>query len=169
MRALMFAAAVLGACASTPAREARIHYTAALNGHQYPTTTGSAATGAARIDVDTATQTVDARIEIHGLRMADLAAHLAHGPMGPMHLHRYRGEEVTLILPFPMGATYAQTPDGFTVTVSRGPYAEAAAIVRSGLSFDQFLAALAGDPVYLNIHTERFGDGEISGRLTRAP
>ena len=30
MRALMFAAAVLGACASTPAREARIHYTAAL-------------------------------------------------------------------------------------------------------------------------------------------
>jgi hypothetical protein len=100
--------------------------------------------------------------------MAGLAQHLAHAPMGPMHLHRYQGDDVTLILPFPMGSTYSETADGFTVTVRRYAYADGAAIVQSGLSFDQFLAALAGDPIFLNIHTERFGEGEISGRLTQA-
>ena len=168
MRTLVFAfaaLAALAACASNPAQAAQLHYTATLNGRQDPTNTGSAATGLARIDVDTATQTVDAQIEIHGLRMSELAAHLSHAPMGPMHLHRYQGDDVTLILPFPMGQTYAETPDGFTVTLRHYAYAEGAAIVQSGLSFDQFLAALARDPIFLNIHTERFGEGEISGRL----
>ena len=165
MRALIFAAAALAACAFTPAQAAQLHYTATLSGHQEPTNTGSAATGSAWIDVDTATQTVDARIEIHGLRMPQLSAHLSHAPMGPMHLHRYQGDDVTLILPFPMGSTYAETADGFTVTVQHYAYADGAAIVQSGLTFDQFMAALAGDPIFLNIHTERFGEGEISGRL----
>ena len=167
MRAIIFAAVALAACASTPAQATQIHYTATLNGHQDPTNTGSAAIGAARIDIDTAAQTVDARIEIHGLRMSELAAHLAHAPMGPMHLHRYQGDDVTLILPFPMGSTYAETADGFTVTVHHYAYADGAAIVQSGLSFEQFLAALSTDPIFLNVHTERFGQGEISGRLTR--
>ena len=165
MRALIFAAAALAACASTPAQATQLHYTATLNGHQAPTDTGSAATGIARIDVDTATQTVDAQIEIHGLRMAELAQHLSHAPMGPMHLHRYQGDDVTLILPFPMGSTYAETADGFTVTLRHYAYGDGAAIVQSGLSFDQFLTALASDPIFLNIHTDRFGEGEISGRL----
>lgn len=167
MRALIFAAVALAACAFTPAQATQIHYTTTLNGHQEPTNTGSAATGTARIDIDTATQTIDAQIEIHGLQMAALSAHLSHAPMGPMHLHRYQGDDVTLILPFPMGATYVETADGFTVTLRHYPYANGAAIVQSGLSFDQFLAALDHDSIFLNIHTERFGEGEISGRLTR--
>ena len=165
MRALVFAVAALAACASHPAQAAELHYTATLNGRQDPTNTGSAATGLARIDVDTTAQTVDARIEIHGLLISQLAAHLSHAPMGPMHLHRYQGDDVTLILPFPMGSTYSETADGFTVTLRHYAYAEGAAIVQSGLSFDQFLAALAHDPIFLNIHPERFGEGEISGRL----
>ncbi len=165
MRALIFAVMALAACASTPAQATQLHYTATLSGHQDPTNTGSPATGIARIDVDTATQTVDAQIEIHGLRMSELAAHLSHAPMGPMHLHRYQGDDVTLILPFPMGSTYAETADGFTVTLRHYAYADGAAIVQSGLSFDQFLGALVSDPIFLNIHTERFGEGEISGRL----
>jgi hypothetical protein len=155
MRALIFAVAALGACASTPAQATQLHYTAALNGHQEPTNTGSVATGTAQI-------------EIHGLPMSALSAHLSHAPMGPMHLHRYQGDDVTLILPFPMGSTYVETADGFTVTVHHYAYADGAAIVQSGLSFDQFLTALDHDPIFLNIHTERFGEGEISGRLTRA-
>jgi hypothetical protein len=168
MRALIFAAVTLAACASAPAHATQVHYTTTLSGHQDPTNTGSIATGTARIDIDTATQTVDAQIEIHRLPMSALAAHLSHSPMGPMHLHRYQGDDVTLILPFPMGSTYVETADGFTVTVLHYAYADGAAIVQSGLSFDQFLAALDHDPIFLNVHTERFGDGEISGRLTRA-
>lgn len=165
MRALVLAAALVAGCVSSPAPDTHRHYVAALSGHQQPTDTGSAATGAATFDVDTATQTVSAHIEIHGLRMAALSQHLSHMPMGPMHLHRYQGDDVSLILPFPMGATYAETADGFTVSLRDAPYAASAALVHSDLSFERFLAALDHDPVFLNLHTERFGDGEISGRL----
>ena len=88
--------------------------------------------------------------------------------MGPMHLHRYQGDDVTLIVPFPMGANYVETATGFTVTLSHYAYADAAAAVGSQLTFEQFLAALASDPIYLNVHTQRFGEGEIAGRVTPA-
>ena len=81
---------------------------------------------------------------------------------------QYPTKPITLIAPFPFGETYAETPDGFTVTLSDFPYAEAADRTRSDLSFEQFVAALANDPIYLNVHTEAFGDGEISGRVVAA-
>ncbi|QGZ93866.1 CHRD domain-containing protein [Terricaulis silvestris] len=154
--------------AASPVAAAELRYTATLAGAQYPTETGSAATGTATLTVDTETQTIDAQIVITGLKFDDLAQHLAHSRMGPMHLHRYQGEDVTLIAPFPFGESYVETADGFTVTVTDFPYAEAAERTRSSLSFDQFIAALANDPIYLNLHTEAFGDGEISGRVVSA-
>lgn len=162
------AAAAFVALAAAPAAAEQISYAATLNGVTEPSNTGSSATGTATITVDTATQTIDARIEIHGLRTDRLAQHLSHSRMGPMHLHRYQGDDVTLIMPFPFDDTYAATADGFTVTVSDFPYAEAAQRTGSRLDFAAFLAALAGDPIYLNVHTEAFGDGEISGRLVPA-
>ncbi|WP_395645210.1 CHRD domain-containing protein [Terricaulis sp.] len=165
---IIAAAAALIAFATAPAAAEQITYTATLNGVTEPTATGSAAAGTATISVDTATQTIDARIEIHGLRTGQLAQHLAHSRMGPMHLHRYQGDDVTLILPFPFGDTYAATADGFTVTLSDYPYADGAQRTGSRLDFAAFVAALAGDPIFLNVHTEAFGDGEISGRLVPA-
>lgn len=143
-----------------------LHFAAILAGDQYPTSTGSPATGAARIEFNTAAQTIDARIEIHGLRLDELAHHLSHAPVGPMHLHRYQGDEATLIFPFPMSSSYVETPDGFTVTFDHYPYAEGAQIVHSGLTVEEFATALREEPVFVNIHTARFPDGEISGRLT---
>lgn len=168
--ALAFTATVaLSACASAQEEDPQLQYTVAIGGARYPTTTGSVATGTARIDIDTETETIDVRVEIHGLRLTSLATHLSHAPVGPMHLHRYQGDEVTLIMPFPMGPSYFETSDGFMVIQEDAPYGEAAAIVQSELSFAQFLEVLRDDPVFLNIHTERFGDGEISGRLTSSP
>ncbi len=169
MRHFMFVAALLAMFAITaPARAAEIVYTAALNGHTEPTNTGSPATGTATIRVNTETHAIDAQITINGLAMDKLSMHLAHSAMGPMHLHRYATNgDVTLILPFPMGQTYAATANGFTVTEHGYAYADGAAIVNSGLSFDQFMAAMASDPIFLNIHTDAFPDGEISGRVTR--
>ncbi len=160
-------AAACGALWAAPAVAETLHYATTLGGAQYPTETGSTATGTATVDVDTDAQTIDARIEIHGVRMDALSTHLAHSRMGPMHLHRYQGDEVALILPFPFGDTYAETADGFTVTVTDYPYADGADRTGSHLSFEQFLAALTSDPIYLNVHTNAFGDGEISGRVTR--
>ena len=150
------------------AHAAELRYSATLSGSQYPTETGSAATGQATLAVDTETQTIDATITITGISFDQLAHHLAHSRMGPMHLHRYQGDDVTLIVPFPFGATYAETPTGFTVTVVDYPYAEAAQAVRSDLTFEQFIAALSADPIYLNVHTNAFGDGEIAGQVTSA-
>lgn len=161
------AAAACAAFWAAPAAAATLHYIATLSGTQYPTETGSTATGAATLDIDTEAQTIAARIEINGLRTDALSHHLAHSRMGPMHLHRYQGDDVTLILPFPFNETYAETVDGFTVTVTAYPYADGADRTGSHLSFEQFLAALTSDPIYLNVHTNAFGDGEISGRVTR--
>jgi hypothetical protein len=167
---LFFVVAALAAFFAAPAQAADLTYTASMAGNQYPTTTGSAATGTATLLVHPDTQTIDARIAITGIRMDDLAHHLAHSRMGPIHLHRYAADgDVTLILPFPLGATYAETADGFTVTMTGYAYADGAAAVRSALSFEAFLAALASDPIYLNVHTNAFGDGEISGPVRASP
>lgn len=168
MLRIIAAAAAFIALAAGPAAAEQITYAATLSGVTAPTNTGSAATGTATITIDTDTQTIDARIDIHGLRTEQLARHLSHSRMGPMHLHRYQGDDVTLILPFPFGDTYAATADGFSVTVSDYPYADGAERTGSHLDFQAFLAALASDPIFLNVHTEAFGDGEISGRLVRA-
>jgi len=150
------------------ANAAELHYTATLAGNQYPTETGSAASGQATLTIDTDAQTIDAVITITGITTDQLSHHLAHSRMGPMHLHRYQGDEVTLIMPFPYGATYAATANGFTVTIADYPYADAAQAVRSELTFAQFVAALGADPIYLNVHTQAFGDGEIAGRVNAA-
>ncbi len=168
MRSFFVLAAAAAAVFAAPAYATQLHYTATLAGNQYPTTTGSAAAGTATIDIDTDTQTINAHITITGLKFDDLSHHLAHSRMGPMHLHRYQGDDVTLILPFPFDAAYTETADGFTVTEQNYPYADGADRTGSHLTFEQFVAALATDPIYLNVHTQRFGDGEISGRLVPA-
>ncbi|MBL8536643.1 MAG: CHRD domain-containing protein [Hyphomonadaceae bacterium] len=166
LRKIIMALALTACAGQTHAVELR--YMASLSGDQYPTETGSAATGTATLVVDPATQTIDAVIRIDGIRFEQLAHHLAHSAVGPMHLHRYQGDDVSLILPFPLNASYAETATGFTVTMNDVPYQDAAAIVHSELSFEQFVGALSTDPIYLNIHTNAFGDGEISGRVIQA-
>lgn len=52
---------------ATPAAAAELAYTAALDGVTAPTTTGSAATGAATVRVDTDAQTVSVNMQIQGV------------------------------------------------------------------------------------------------------
>ncbi|MFT3729027.1 MAG: hypothetical protein QM759_14480 [Terricaulis sp.] len=139
---LALAALALSACATTPARPAtEVSYAADLNVGD--TNSGSTATAHATVDLDMAAQMVSACIVVHGIHMSDLAAHLAHAPMGSIHLHLYKPDgDVVLVYPFPMGDSYAETPDGFTVTVTNAPYAAGAAILHSELSFADFKAAL---------------------------
>ena len=40
-----------------------------------------------------------AKVRFVATDFADLSQHLAHSRMGPMHLHGYQGDDVTLILP----------------------------------------------------------------------
>ena len=46
-------------------------------------------------------------------------------------------------------------------------YAAGAAILKSTLSFDAFIEAMSSGTVVLNIHTDKFGNGEISGKVSQ--
>lgn len=156
--------------ALAPAAHAeRLEFSASLNGNQAPTITGSMASGNARVSVDTAMQTVDVTLDVTGVSLDDLYDHVIHAGVGPVHLHLYAANgDISLLLPFAYGDAYVGTPGGFRLQASGIAYAENAARVGSTLTFDQFVATLGSDFVYLNIHTDAVPDGEISGRLTPA-
>jgi CHRD domain len=161
-------AALVGFLVSSaaPALAADVAFTASLSGGDEGTKTGSKATGDARLAVHRATQTVDVALKVVGLKFADLAAHLARAPVGPMHLHLYAANgDVSLLLPFPMGPAYVETADGFTLDLVGYKYVDGAKILNSDVSFDDFLAAMKSGAVVFNIHTNKFMDGEISGKV----
>ncbi len=153
---------------ATPAQAAELNFTAALSGRQEPTITGSAATGTATLSVDTEARTVDVMLTITGISLDGLYDHVIHAGVGPVHLHLYAADgEISLLVPFAYGPTYAETANGFTLMVSGLSYADGAALLGSELSFEAFVVSLGTDFVYLNVHTDAFNDGEISGRLVR--
>ena len=125
---------------------------------------------AARIVVDTDSKTVNMTMDFTGMKIADLSDGLIARPVGPIHLHNYLpGGDVVLVLPSPFGPCYVDTPKGFAVTMKDMSYAAGAGILKSTLSFEDFLAAMASGSVVLNVHTDKFGDGEISGKVTAVP
>ncbi len=165
LRALAFACAL----AAAPASAETLRFTAVLNGNQAPTITGSLASGTASVSVDTEAQTLGVALDVAGISRDGLYDHVIHAGVGPVHLHLYAANgDISLLVPFPYGATYAGARNGFRLVIDNLPYAENAALVGSNLSFDQFVATLGSDFVYLNIHTDAFNDGEISGRLAPA-
>jgi hypothetical protein len=166
--------AVLAAFAAGPAQAKTLAFTAMLSGDKMPTMTGSKATGSARILVDTDAQTIDMTMDVKGLKVDDLWTSLVAAPVGPVHLHRYGSHDhadpnsSALILPFPYGPDYTPTADGFRLVVKAYPYAKGAATVKTTATFDDFVAALQGGGIVLNIHTNAQHDGEISGDVVQA-
>lgn len=160
-------AAIVAAFAATPALAAPKSFTATLSGPVDTSDTKSSATGTGVITVDTDKQTVDMTIDVVGLKTADLWAKLVEAPVGPIHHHNYKADGVVdLVLPAPFGAAYKDTPKGFSVTMKGYAYEEGAKLLKSDLSFDDFMKAMAGGQVVLNVHTNRFSNGEISGKVT---
>lgn len=167
-RSITLVAAACLALAASPAFGHELAYSARLDGATQPTVTNSAATGEATLRVDTHAQTVDIEMRIRGLFLDDLADHIIHTGRGPVHLHLYAASgDISLLVPFPYGAAYTETEDGFALRIEDYSYAEGAALLNSQMTFAQFLTTLDTEFVYLNIHTDRVPDGEISGRLVR--
>lgn len=170
LRTMTAAVAATALFASAPASAAQLSYSASLDGVTAPTVTPSAATGTADISVDTEAQTVSVHLRVSGITADQLWDHVIHSGMGPVHLHLYAANgDISLLVPFPYGAAYAATPDGFTLDVQNYSYADGAQVLRSDMSFDTFVQTLGSEFVYLNIHTDAFQDGEISGRLLQVP
>jgi hypothetical protein len=166
--ALVIAAA---AAAKGPGVPKMSIFTAALSGTAEPTNTGSKATGTALIKIDTVKQEVSIDLSVKGITRAGLWDQLVAAPIGPIHFHKYgshnhTGNDVTLVMPLPYGPAYRDTKQGFRVVVKAMPYAAGARLLNSDQSFDQFVSALTNGHVVLNIHTDAFQQGEISGSIT---
>jgi hypothetical protein len=158
-------AALLGAA---PAAGEILTFHTTIDGNYGPEPTGSAATGKARIRVDTRRRTVSMDMTLDGISPDALWDKLVAAPIGPVHLHKYAtaaGGESVLVVPFPYGATYKATKGGLRVTTRDYDYAAGAALLKSTLGFDEFVAAMKGGLIVLNIHTDAFNPGEISGRV----
>ena len=158
--------------AATAVQAKTITYTSSLDGAAVTSATGSKATAKATMTVDTATQQVSLQLDVVGIALDKLRAGLVKAPVGPIHLHIYAGHDhahadAELLLPVPYGPNYAATARGFSVKVSGYPYATGAAVLKSDVAFDRFLADLDSGDVVLNIHTEAFPDGEISGVMVK--
>lgn len=157
------------ALAAGPALAKDLTFTAALRGDRAPTITGSKATGKAVIHVDTDKQTVDVKLTVNGLSVDQLSNGLRGAPMGPIHLHIYgthvhsADADAALVFPLPYGPSYSPTADGFKVETGAVDYVKGASLVNTKATFADFLAAMQGQLIVLNVHTNRFGDGEISG------
>jgi len=148
-------------------------FSTSLRGDTEPTNTGSKATGQARIAVNLGSNIVDLDLTVSGITLDQLWDNLVKAPIGPIHFHHYGSHDhgadagVTLILPVPYGPDYSATRDGFKVSMTAFPYARGAALLRSGATFDDFVSSMENGMVVLNVHSDAFHDGEISGTVAK--
>lgn len=162
----------LAAAMTVPASSAQaevLTFHAKLDGKYGAAPTGSAATGVARVDVDTKTRRVSMDLKVKGITADALWDKLVAAPIGPVHLHKYASPGAAssvLVVPFPYGPNYRPTKTGMNLTVAGYDYAAGAKLVNSDLTFDDFVAAMRSGLIVLNIHTDAFNPGEISGTLT---
>ena len=161
---VFIAAAVIAAASPLTRAEAEIlKFHAALDGRHGMEPSGSSATGKAAIRVDTSTRRVSVNLAVSGITIDDLWDKLVAAPIGPIHFHKYAGSDSVLVLPLPFGPDYRATPAGLAVAMKDYDYVAGAALLKSTLSFDDFVAAMKDGQIVLNIHTDKFNPGEISG------
>lgn len=160
------------ACLPASAFARTIDYNAVLNGNNPTNQSGSAATGTATVSVDTEAKTVAVTLSVNGLTTEALWDNLVGAPIGPIHLHQYANNDVNdpngsqLAFPLPFGASYSAKDGGFNVETGARAYAEGAAPLGARApSFEAFVAALEAGGIVVNIHTDGFNAGEISGQL----
>lgn len=162
------AAIAVLALSAVSARAAIIEFAADLDGSQEVPPVATDATGEASIFVDTDLETIDFVLNVIGLSLDDLFD--VGGGLGPIHFHNAPpGSNGPIVIPFPVGASFSDTADGFQVNVSGLSFADAVALSGSMLTFEQFVAAMIAGDFYVNVHTDAFGGGEIRGQISFVP
>ena len=166
-RSFALAAFAAATCLMPAPSQAKIlKFNATLDGNYGPEPTHSSATGHAEVRVNTVTHRVSVDLDVTGIAVEDLWDKLVAAPIGPIHFHKYAtpdGGDSVLALPLPFGPNYHSTKRGLHVTMKDYDYVAGAALLKSDLSFDDFVAGLEYGLIVLNIHTDKFNPGEISG------
>ena len=156
------------AASATAAQAETLTFNVVLDGKYGAAPTVSAATGKAQVRVDMKRRTVSLDLTVQGITQEALWDKLVAAPIGPVHLHKYAtaaGGDSVLVVPFPFGPDYAAAGNGMRLTAKDHDYAAGAALLKSDLSFEDFVAAMRGGLIVLNVHTDAFNSGEISGRV----
>ena len=164
--AIAFAALAATALAPAPAFAKTLKFNVALDGKYGKEPTGSAATGRAKVRVDTVAKRVSVDMDVAGITVDQLWDTLVAAPIGPIHFHKYAtaaGGDSVLALPLPYGGDYSATPRGIRVKMRDYDYVAGAKIVGSTLSFEDFVAGMQSGLIVLNVHTDKHNPGEISG------
>ena len=159
-------AAAIAIAAPQPASAKMLKFHALLDGHYGSEPSGSAATGRATVRVDTKAHRVSVELDVTGIAVDNLWDKLVAAPVGPIHFHKYAsisGGDSELALPLPFGLGYRPTPSGMHVSMKDYDYDTGAGLLNSTLTFDDFVAAMDEGLIVLNIHTDKFNAGEISG------
>jgi hypothetical protein len=167
-RTILALAASIAAAAAMPAPASAeiLKFHAKLDGQYGPSPTGSPASGRAAVRVDTATHRVSVDLDVTGVTVDELWDKLVAAPIGPIHFHKYAtaaGGDSVLALPLPFGPDYHATKRGLRVKMKNYDYVAGAALLKSTLSFDDFVAGMKTGLIVLNIHTDKYNPGEISG------
>lgn len=158
--------AVAAVAIATPAAAKTESFRATLDGTAIPTTTGSPAHGKVTVKVDTKSQRVSVELDVQGITLDQLNDALVAKPIGPVHFHQYRSaDDVDAVLPVPYGANYRATKNGFHVSMRNYSYAEGAKLLNDQDTFEEFVNALNAGKIVINVHTDKFPDGEISGKV----
>jgi hypothetical protein len=168
------AALVLAISAATatavPAQAEILKFHAVLDGKYGSEPTGSPATGRAKVRVDTATRRVSVDLDLKEITVDQLWDKLVAAPIGPIHFHKYAtaaGGDSVLALPLPFGPDYRPTANGLHVNMKNYDYVVGAALLKSTLSFEDFVAGMKNGLIVLNVHTDKFNPGEISGLVVQ--
>ena len=165
-RTIAIFAAAIAAVTASPAGAKTLKFHAALDGNYGAEPSHSPATGRATVRVDTATRRVSVELEVKGITVDQLWDRLVAAPIGPIHFHKYAtaaGGDSELALPLPFGLGYRPTATGMHVSLKDYDYVAGAALLKSTLSFDDFVAGMKSGLIVLNIHTDKYNPGEISG------
>lgn len=164
---LIAAAAALIALAAGPAAAKTLTFRGTLGGTRPPAMTGSPARGVATVKVDTSSGKLWLDVDVTGITLDQLDKAQVAKATGPVHLNEVSGPgDIEVLLPIPYGATYQATKTGFRVTVRDYDYAQGLKIAGANVSLDEFVTAMRAGRIVLNIQTDRFPEGEISGEVS---
>lgn len=148
-----------------------ITYGAALSGANEVPANGSPATGLATVLIDDVTNMMTVNATFSGLAGTSTASHIHCCTTLPDTGNAGVATSLPTFPTFPLGVTsgtYTETFDLLNASTYNANF-----ISTHGGSVDSaraaFLAGLATDRAYLNIHTTAFPGGEIRGFLTEVP
>lgn len=156
MKCLLAAALLVGASAQANAQTLRL--TAVLSGsNETPAIVVTGATGTAEVFVNLATQTVTYTVNVFNLPSGATGGHFHVGGPGA-------GGPVVVNLTPP-----ANVSNDFTLSGTAAPSALVPRPDQGIRTWEDFIQALVGGQVYVNIHSAVNPGGETRGQLTVAP